>query len=116
MSDYLWLVPFCPFLGAALILLLGNRVLRKHSHWPCIVGAAAACVLSIVTLVTVQGLDDEKVLLQNRYVWFQTGDVDVVFSMRADALTCVMLLTVTFIGSLIAIYSVGYMSHDVAYP
>jgi NADH-quinone oxidoreductase subunit L len=114
-EEYLWLIPFCPFLGAAIILLLGNRVLRKQSHWPCILGAAAACVLSVMAFIAVKG-SDEPLPLQSTYVWFAAGDVNVVFSMRADALSSVMLLTVTFIGSLIAIYSVGYMGHDPGYP
>ena len=38
------------------------------------------------------------------------------FTLRADALTAIMLCTVTFIGTLIAIYSVGYMHGDPGYP
>src|SRR5207253_9346388 len=44
-----------------------------------------------------------------------TPTVDVGFTLRADALTAVMLVTVTFIGSLIAIYSAGYMHGDPGY-
>ena len=39
-----------------------------------------------------------------------------MFSLRADALTAIMLVMVTFIGTLIAIYSVGYMHGDPGYP
>src|SRR5207253_2309336 len=42
--------------------------------------------------------------------------VDVGFSLRADALTAIMLVMVTFIGSLIAIYAAGYMHGDPGYP
>src|SRR5262245_31867833 len=111
-ENHLWLIPFLPVLGAATILLLGNRFLRGQSHWPCIAGAVAACVLSFLTLFSVR----ETILLQQQYVWFQAGNVQVAFSMRADALTAVMLVTVTFIGSLIAIYSAGYMRGDPGYP
>src|SRR5262249_51983705 len=47
--------------------------------------------------------------------WFQAGDVNVGFTLRADALTAVMLVMVTFISSLIAIFSVGYMHGDKGY-
>jgi NADH-quinone oxidoreductase subunit L len=117
-NELLWLIPFCPFLGGLVILLAGKPVLRGQSHWPCIAGAAAACALSFVTLFTVYGMGHEvghDVLLQSRYVWFQAGDVEAVFSMRADGLSCVMLVTVTFIGSLIAIFSSGYMKGDPGY-
>jgi NADH-quinone oxidoreductase subunit L len=114
-NELLWLIPFCPFLGGLVILLAGKPLLRGQSHWPCILGAMAACVLSFVTLFTVRGMGEE-VLLQSRYVWFQAGDVQAIFSMRADGLSCVMLVTVTFIGTLIAIFSVGYMHGDPGYP
>jgi NADH-quinone oxidoreductase subunit L len=114
-EELLWLIPFCPFVGGLIILLLGKPVLRGQSHWPCILGAVAACVLSFWTLFTVRGMEHE-VLLQSRYVWFQAGDVEAIFSMRADGLTCVMLVTVTFIGTLIAIFSAGYMHGDPGYP
>jgi NADH-quinone oxidoreductase subunit L len=55
-------------------------------------------------------------VVEQYYPWFQAGNVDVGFTLRADALTAIMLVTVTFIGSLIAIYSVGYMHGDPGYP
>ena len=48
--------------------------------------------------------------------WFQIGNVNVQFSIRVDGLSAIMLTTVTFIGTLIAIYSVGYMHGDPGYP
>src|SRR5262249_829067 len=51
-------------------------------------------------------------ILSHRYTWFQVGNVDVTFSLQADGLTALMLVTVTFVSSLIAIYSIGYMSHE----
>src|SRR5262249_6668008 len=50
------------------------------------------------------------------YTWFRAGDVDVGIWFRADALSAIMLVTVTFISTLIAIYSVGYMHGDPGYP
>src|SRR5205807_4075357 len=44
------------------------------------------------------------------------GNVSASFSLRADGLTAIMLVMVTFIGSLIAIYSAGYMKGDPGYP
>src|SRR5262249_20021305 len=48
--------------------------------------------------------------------WFRAGDVDVRFLLRADPLTALMLVMITFIGSLIAIFSIGYMHGDEGYP
>jgi NADH-quinone oxidoreductase subunit L len=42
----------------------------------------------------------------------EVGDLRVPFALLLDPLTLVLMLVVTGIGSLIHIYSVGYMSHD----
>jgi NADH-quinone oxidoreductase subunit L len=115
---YLWLIPALPLVGSALIAALGPRFLRSHSHWPCILGSIGACVLSVMTLIAVgRGFPEAGGdAFRSYYEWFQAGNVSVGFSLRADGLTAVMLVTVTFIGSLIAIYSVGYMHSDPGYP
>src|SRR5437773_2014244 len=114
---YLWLIPALPLLGGVLTAALGPRWLRQHSHWPCILGALGACFFSVLTLIAVgHGFPEAAPDGFRTYsTWFQAGDVSVGFSLRADGLTAVMLVTVTFIGSLIAIYSVGYMHGDPGY-
>jgi len=114
LSSILWLIPALPLLAAVLIAILAvtGSSLRQHSHWLCILGAAGACVLSFIVLLSVgNGVD----ALRTYYTWFQAGNVDVGFTLHADGLTAIMLVTVTFVGSLIAIYSVGYMHHDPGY-
>src|SRR5438128_2004017 len=115
---YLWLIPALPLLGGVLTAALGPRWLRQHSHWPCILGALGACFFSVLTLIAVgHGFPEADVAgFHTYYTWFQAGDVSVGFSLRADGLTAVMLVTVTFIGSLIAIYSIGYLLADPGYP
>jgi proton-translocating NADH-quinone oxidoreductase chain L len=117
LDPILMMIPVLPLVGAGLITLLGPRLLRGQSHWPCILGAAGACVLSFIVLFTVGQTADDKLPAHTfYYTWFQAGDVDVGFSLRADGLTAVMLVTVTFVGTLIAIFSVGYMRDDPGYP
>jgi NADH-quinone oxidoreductase subunit L len=41
--------------------------------------------------------------------------VDAGFTLRADALTAMMIVMITFVGGLITIYSVGYMHGDEGY-
>ena len=43
------------------------------------------------------------------------GDFNIEIALRADPLTAVMLAIVTFISSLVAIYSIGYMRGDPGY-
>ncbi len=44
--------------------------------------------------------------------WIEVADLRVPLSLLLDPLSAVMILTVTGVGSLIHVYSVGYMAHD----
>ena len=46
------------------------------------------------------------------FTWLQAGDLKVDFAYRVDQLSIVMTLIVTGIGSLIHLYSIGYMHDD----
>jgi NADH-quinone oxidoreductase subunit L len=46
------------------------------------------------------------------YEWMEAGGFSVPYSLLVDPLSCVMMLVVTGVGSLIHVYSVGYMAHD----
>jgi proton-translocating NADH-quinone oxidoreductase chain L len=121
---YLWLIPFLPLAAAALTALFGPRVLRQQSHWPCILAAAGSCVLSVFVLLAVRDLAPtgpadhraEEQYVAAYYTWIHAGFVDIGFTLRADSLTAIMLVMVTFIGTLIAIYSAGYMHGEEGYP
>jgi NADH-quinone oxidoreductase subunit L len=122
LSSFLWLIPVLPLAAAALIALFGPKVLRVDSHWPCILALAGSCVLSFLVLSTVLGMiglgesETPNQVLYQKVSWFTAGNVDVSFGLRADPLSAIMLVTVTFIGSLIAIFSVGYMHGEDGYP
>jgi NADH-quinone oxidoreductase subunit L len=111
--SYLFLIPLLPLLASVVTAFLGPTVLRSRSHWPCILGAAASCALSFWVLAAVYR---DGVHIAFNYTWFRAADVDVGIWFRADALSAIMLVTVTFISTLIAIYSVGYMHADPGYP
>jgi NADH-quinone oxidoreductase subunit L len=127
MSDamsYVWLIPVLPLAASvltALIAFFGPGPVRRQAHWPCILGVAGACLVSILVLsaylraASVEGAAVPPVE-DVYYPWFRAGSVDVGFRLRVDSLTVIMLLTVTFVGSLIAIYSAGYMHGDEGYP
>ena len=44
--------------------------------------------------------------------WITSGNFAASWTLRVDALTAVMLIVVTWVSSVVHIYSVGYMSHD----
>src|SRR5262249_21691122 len=112
-TPYLWLIPTLPLAAAALIAFLGPRLLREQSHLPCLLAVIVSCVLSVLVLLHIQ---QSEPVIKTYYTWFAAGQANVTVSLRADALTAVMLVTVTFIGSFIVLFSVGYMHHEEGYP
>ncbi|HEV8062227.1 MAG TPA: NADH-quinone oxidoreductase subunit L [Gemmataceae bacterium] len=114
-------IPAFPLLAAILIAILGPRYLKQHSYWFCIGGVVGACVLSLWLLAAVGGHSPHGTS-QFCYTWMSTGSLltqdhtDVAFQLQADGLTAIMLTAITFVGSLIAIYSVGYMHGDPGCP
>jgi NADH-quinone oxidoreductase subunit L len=108
----LWLIPGLPLLGAVVIVLTGRGRLGKAAHVPCVLAAAGSCVLSFVTMFTIaQGNTPPA-----EVTWFSIGDVNITIGLRADRLSAIMLVTVTFVGTFIAVYAAGYMHRDPGYP
>ncbi|OAI47451.1 hypothetical protein AYO44_09465 [Planctomycetaceae bacterium SCGC AG-212-F19] len=110
MSSLLWLIPLLPLTAAVITAFLGPRFLRRQSHWPCIIAALGSCVLSFAVMTDV--IRGNLPTAGQQTVWFSAGAADIHFNVRADGLTAIMLVTVTFVGSLIAIFAIGYMSHE----
>jgi NADH-quinone oxidoreductase subunit L len=48
--------------------------------------------------------------------WINSGTLNVNWSIKIDALSSVMLVVVTFVSSLVHIYSIGYMANDAHKP
>lgn len=117
MSDealLLWSIPAAPLLGAILCALMGGSRLRVFSHLPCIVGASVSALLSLFVLLGLFG--SEGVFNTGPPItWFRAGPVNVSFKLTADTLTAVMLFVITFIGTWIAVFSIGYMCGDAGY-
>src|SRR5437867_12972901 len=104
-KNWLWLIPLLPLAASGATALLGPRLLRRHSHLPCVVAVVASCVLSVWVLVEVAG---NARPVERYYTWFSVArlddfhrvleSVDIGFTLRADGLTAIMLVTVTFVG------------------
>ncbi len=100
-------------LAGALVLLLGGRRLDRVGH---IVGCAtiiAAFVLGVVLFATMLGEDStDRVHEISVFTWIQSGTLNIDFGMWVDPLSLTFVLLITGVGSLIHIYSIGYMAHD----
>ena len=112
----LWLVVALPLLGA-LVLLLGGPLTRgRIDRWGHLLGTATSLgsfVLSVALFWTLLGREEsERQVGQQLFTWFQTGDFIVGMDLLYDPLAALFLLLITGVGSLIHIYSIGYMAHD----
>ena len=56
--------------------------------------------------------EDDRQVIQHLYDWIQVGHLDVGMDLLYDPLTALFLLLITGVGSLIHVYSIGYMEHD----
>src|SRR6266852_1312882 len=117
---YLWLIPFFPLLGFAINAALGHLIQRRFGKKYVSYIAVGAMTLSFLTGVAAWiqmiGLPGSERYLVN-FLWnlFTAGDVQANLSFALDPLSMMMVLIITFVGSLIHIYSIGYMADDPAY-
>ncbi len=108
----LWLVIALPLAGAA-ILLLGGKATDKIGHWLGTATSFGSFALSLVLFFSVLGRDGEdRQIEQHLFTWFAAGGLDVGMDLLFDPLSSLFLLLITGVGSLIHLYSVGYMEHD----
>src|SRR3954466_1860583 len=113
----LWVIIALPALGAAVLLLLGNDRTRGWAHLLGCATVLASFVISLVAFLALLGrADGDRQIGQKVYDWVDAGSFHVDFSLLFDPLSALFLLLVTGVGSLIHIYSVGYMAHDERRP
>ncbi len=110
----LWVIIALPALGAAVILLLGNSRTSRFAHLLGCATVIGSFALSLVMFLTLLGRPaDDRQVGQQLYTWVQAGSFNVDMGLLYDQLSALFLLLITGVGSLIHIYSVGYMAHDV---
>lgn len=111
--NLLWLVIALPLLGAAVLLLLGNRRTKAYGHWIGLATITGSFVLSLVMFLQLLGRDEgDRQVAKHLWTWIEAGHLDVGLDLLYDPLSSLFLLLITGVGALIHLYSVGYMEHD----
>ncbi|MFN3007951.1 NADH-quinone oxidoreductase subunit L [Mycolicibacterium wolinskyi] len=112
MSLPVWLLIDLPITGAAILLLAG----RRADRWGHLLGCAAALssfVVGALLFVDMLGRHGEdRAVHENLFSWVPVAGLQVDFGLQLDELSMCFVLLITGVGSLIHIYSVGYMAHD----
>ncbi len=130
--NYIWLVPLLPAFGAAIMFFFGRKLQKATVSAVCVGAVALAFVFACVAVWQYTGYAHDnpgKPFEKIVYTWLgtDTGHMNYVkrdgtpAAFHADAgflldpLSAIWLLFVTGVGTLIHIYSTGYMAHEGGY-
>ena len=117
MLSAVWLVPALPLAGFLVLLLLGRRLGDPLAGWFATLMVGASFGAGIVTFAGLLAEDGEDRSFTFRlFEWIHVGGFKVDVSFLADPLSVTMVLFVTGVGTLIHLYSIGYMRGDERYP
>jgi NADH-quinone oxidoreductase subunit L len=109
LATNIWLIPGLPLLAAA-IGALTPRAGRKLAAGAAIAAMVAAFALSCLALVT--ALVTLNAHEYSNFDWLDLGATTLRLGFINDPLTAFMCVMVTFVGTLIFIFSTGYLHED----
>jgi len=107
----LWLIPALPLAGFLINGIFGRRFSKAIINAVAIGSVLIAFAWALKTVLAL----GEAPTFEHYFDWIVAGGFRVGCDFAVDRLTAVMLLVVTGVGSLIHIYSIGYMEHDHGY-
>ncbi|HVN53075.1 MAG TPA: NADH-quinone oxidoreductase subunit L [Anaerolineaceae bacterium] len=105
-----WVV-FFPLLGLVINLLVGKTLGEKFSGGIASLAVGASFVVSVLLALSLAG--DPQMHYVRLGDWITAGPLSVGWVFRVDTLAVTMMLVVSGVGTLIHVYSIGYMHHDV---
>ncbi|MCX3063317.1 NADH-quinone oxidoreductase subunit L [Streptomyces beihaiensis] len=101
-----------PLLGAA-VLLCGGRALDRVGHLLGTLLAAVSFVIAVVLFSDLVGKSPhDRTLTQHLFSWVPVEGFQADVSFQLDQLSMTFVLLITGVGTLIHMYSIGYMEHD----
>jgi NADH-quinone oxidoreductase subunit L len=107
-----WLLIALPLVGAA-VLLLGGRRTNKWGHLLGCAMSLASFVVGALAFFQMLGYGPSKRSRSvHLFTWIPVNGFHVDMNVLLDPLSISFVLLITGVGSLIHIYSIGYMAHD----
>ena len=111
----IWIVPALPLAGFAVNLFVG----KKLGRWAGILASLLMVASFAVALGVLNDLlklpAEQRLFVRHLYDWIGVGSFRAAADLRVDPLSMTMVMVVTGVGSLIHIYSIGYMHGDPRY-
>ncbi|MEU6736644.1 NADH-quinone oxidoreductase subunit L [Streptomyces physcomitrii] len=112
MENLIALLIAAPLLGAA-VLLCGGRALDRTGHLLGTLLSLASFAFGLVLFTDMLGKDaEERALHQHLFSWIPVEGFQADVAFQLDQLSMTFVLLISGVGTLIHIYSIGYMEHD----
>ena len=124
MVELVWLIPALPLAGFTMLLLAGPRLGEPRAGWLATAASAGSFLFTLITFGGLLGLDSAaggaggrggRWFTSTLFEWMPIGGLEVDAALLVDPLSMTMALFVTGVGTLIHLYSVGYMHGDPKY-
>ena len=107
-----WLLVVVPLVSAG-VLLLAGRTADRWGHWLGLAASATTFVVGAAVFFSVLGHGaEERARAVTGFSWVPAGTFQVDAGLLVDPLSLCFVLLITFVGTLIHVYSVEYMAHD----
>lgn len=111
-ASYAWLLVALPLAGAAL-LLIGGKATNKFGPLLATALAWGSFLVGAITIMQMAGAaTEERAQHVELFDWIHAGSFSLDAGLLVDPLSMVFVMLITFVGSLIHVYSLGYMEHD----
>jgi NADH-quinone oxidoreductase subunit L len=112
-EDLIWLIPAFPLVGFVFLVTFGRRLGEPLAGWVGTLAIAGSFAASVATFLSMRA---EPAKARNYtltlFEWLPVGGLEVDMGLLVDPLSITMALFVTGIGTLIHLYSIGYMHGD----
>ena len=107
------LVVFIPLAGLLINVIFGKFLGEKAIGW--IASLATGLAFVVAVLLGVSLLNHPEQVIVHLVEWISVGSLQVAWAFQVDTLSVTMMLVVAGVGTLIHIYSIGYMHEDVRF-
>jgi NADH-quinone oxidoreductase subunit L len=107
------LIPLLPFAGFLVNGTMGKRLPKAVSGGVAVLVMVISFAVAVMQVWALAHMPAEsRQINQTLFTWITSADLSIDLTLRLDALSAVMILVITGIGSLIHIYSVAYMHEE----
>ncbi|MBI1388270.1 MAG: NADH-quinone oxidoreductase subunit L [bacterium] len=115
MNAYFWLIPILPGLAAALNGLAPKATGRMAGHLAVLAMLGSLAISSMALFAALTAGHAFQPIDIDYFTWIGVGGLNIPFGVYVDQLSLVMMMVVSFVGSVIFIYATGYMHGDPGY-